>query len=182
MTKRQILKEPLLYFLIIGLIIFFINSWVKKNSELDRTILPPDKINVDSTVIKDLKQQYQVMAGVNPDQTTLDQLIDNYIFDEVLYREGLKAGVQYSDETKATIVRQMRELKKSELEIQEISDQQLDSFYAQNVNLFYMTPIDGAEDIADFKTRIRKKYITIKQNEYLNKVKPQLIDQYEVVR
>lgn len=88
-----LLKEPLLQFLLIGALIF-IAAEISANWKDHRQHV----IVIDNNLKNHLKNLYNVQFGVNPDDETLDQLVDNYIREEVMYREALRMGLADQDE------------------------------------------------------------------------------------
>lgn len=90
---KMLIKEPLLQFLAIGTLIFvvahMVTAWHQRQQQV---------IVVDDGLIRHLENLYNVQFGIYPDKKTLDQLEDNYIREEALYREALKLGLGNQDE------------------------------------------------------------------------------------
>jgi hypothetical protein len=80
-------------FVFLGLLIYFgVTLRDQAVVEADRTV------TVDAAVIDHLKGLYEVRYGYLPDDLSLEELVENYIMDEVLYREALKLGFDDGDE------------------------------------------------------------------------------------
>ena len=90
---KCLVKEPLLQFLLMGAVIFVLygalTHWKEDRS---RTIV------IDEALETYLGNLYKAQFGGYPDTETLDQLVDNYIREEVMYREALKLGLAQQDE------------------------------------------------------------------------------------
>jgi hypothetical protein len=92
MKAGRILKEPLLHFLVAGCLLFVLFAYV------DRTALQaPDTIVVDDAVVESLRQQFQRTRMRAPTQAELQGLVDGWVREEVLYREGLAMGLGADD-------------------------------------------------------------------------------------
>lgn len=87
------LREPLLQFLVLGLLIFVFAGWrARVNDETRSTI------TIDAGLISYLKNLYNVQYGFFPDAETLEFLINNHVREEVLLREAMKLGLAQDDE------------------------------------------------------------------------------------
>lgn len=88
----KIFKEPLFHFLIIGIGIFIINGFFSQGQSSDNEII----ITLDD--IQRLKTLYAQNWNKEPDQQTLDKLIDQYVESEIYYKEALKLNLDHNDE------------------------------------------------------------------------------------
>lgn len=92
MTIGRILREPLLHFLLIGLGLFLVFNIVSGNrGGADRRIV------VNDATLAALTERYTSLWQRAPSAAELQRLIDSYVHDEVLYREGLKLGLDRDD-------------------------------------------------------------------------------------
>ena len=91
--KKQ-LKEPLLHFLILGGLIFALNTWrdAARPAKIEST-----HIEVTAAVIERLRAGYERQFGQAPDETELRGLVTAHIREEVLYREALAMGLDRDD-------------------------------------------------------------------------------------
>jgi hypothetical protein len=87
----RLLREPLLHFLVAGALLFIVFDWVRQD--------PPeaDVIVVDSQRAESLAAQFERTWGRPPTPPELEGLIENWVQEEMLYREGLALGLQRSD-------------------------------------------------------------------------------------
>src|SRR3972149_7669478 len=96
MKLMQILREPLVHFLVLGAGIFFI-SGLLRNPEADK----PDRIVVTAGHIRQIIEGWSRTWQRPPTPQELEGLIEDYIKEEVFYREALVLGLDRDD----TIVR-----------------------------------------------------------------------------
>lgn len=89
----RLLREPLLHFLAIGALLFALDAWVNGPGASD-----PSAIRVDQAQANALAVQFERTWQRPPTQAELRQSIDAWIEDELLYREGLSAGLDREDE------------------------------------------------------------------------------------
>ena len=87
----RLLREPLLHFLLAGALLFVIFDLVNQ----DQT--EPDLIVVDAARTASLSAQFQRTWNRPPTAQELEGLVNNWIEEEVLYREGLALGLERSD-------------------------------------------------------------------------------------
>jgi hypothetical protein len=93
---RNLLREPLVHFLLLGTVVFAIFQWVGDGSGVQE-----GRITVTSGRIEQLVTGFSRTWHRPPTRKELDGLIEEYIRDEVLYREALAMGLDKDD----TIVR-----------------------------------------------------------------------------
>ena len=104
MRIRKLLGEPLLHFLLIGIALFGAYRWVSPGDSGGRRIV------ISQGVIDDLVTQHVAARGREPSTTELNHLIESYVRDEILYREGVKLGLERDDIVVKRRVRQKIEL------------------------------------------------------------------------
>jgi PPIC-type PPIASE domain len=89
---RTVLREPLLHFLLLGLALFALfNAVSGARGGVDRRI-----VISDGTVAL-LVQRHQATWQRPPTASELQGLIDTYVREEMLYREGVAMGLQRDD-------------------------------------------------------------------------------------
>jgi len=103
MRVRRLLGEPMLHFLLIGIGLFGAYQWMAPGDSSGRIV-------VTQGVVDDLVTQHVAAKGREPSSTELNHLIESYIRDEVLYREGVKLGLDRDDIVVKRRVRQKVEL------------------------------------------------------------------------
>jgi hypothetical protein len=138
----QILREPLVHFLLIGLGLFVLYGRVAIEGSDSRTI------EVSSARVQDLSQQYQAVWSRPPTATELQGLIDTYIHDEVMYREGLAMGLDANDPVIKRRVRQKLDVISEEIGNQQAAtDAELADYLAKNPGTFRRAPILSFEQV-----------------------------------
>jgi len=129
---RRILKEPLFHFLLLGGLIFFMASFVyNKDRKAEHTIV------ISNEKIGNIIRLYTVTAGAPPTKKQLDAMIDDYIKEEIFYRESLKMKLDKDDEIIRRRLSQKMEFLQSDLSIVGTpSQKQLEDFYLSHPGNF----------------------------------------------
>ena len=104
MSIGRILREPLLHFLIIGLALFLYYGHVAPGSSDERRIV------VSQAQVDELAQRFQATWNRPPTAQELSGIVDSYVSDEVLYREGKALGLDRDDPVIKRRVRQKLEV------------------------------------------------------------------------
>jgi parvulin-like peptidyl-prolyl isomerase len=104
MRIRTLLAEPMLHFLLIGVALFAAYQWRAPVDSAGRTIV------ITQGVVDDLVTQQLAARGREPSAAELNHLIASYVHDEILYREGVKLGLDRDDLVVKRRVRQKIEL------------------------------------------------------------------------
>jgi len=104
MRTREVLAEPLLHFLVIGIALFAAYKWMAPDDSAGRRIV------ITQGVIDDLVTQHVAAKGREPSDIELKYLIESYVHDEILYREGVKLGLERDDIVVKRRVRQKIEM------------------------------------------------------------------------
>jgi len=121
-------REPLAHFLIAGALVFLVASW--RGSTVD----PADRtITIDEAKVTWLARQFEQTWQRTPTPAEIDQLIRDYVKEEVYYREALRMGLDQED---PIIRRRMRSkmefLASSEVESVVPSDAELQAWLDKN--------------------------------------------------
>ncbi|WP_247771151.1 peptidylprolyl isomerase [Bradyrhizobium sp. 192] len=125
----RLLREPLLQFLALGAVLFALYGLAgKRNGEV------AERIVVSASRIANLSDGFARTWRRQPSELELQGLIEDYVRDEVLYREGRAAGLDRDDVIIRRRVRQKMEFLADD--IPEPSDEQLAAFLASNPDRF----------------------------------------------
>ena len=89
---KRLIKEPLLHFLVLGVMLFFLFFQVA-----DPNLDSPEKIIVTQADLERLKSQWQRQWRRPPTQQELDGMVESYIRETILYREALALGLDQDD-------------------------------------------------------------------------------------
>jgi parvulin-like peptidyl-prolyl isomerase len=100
----MLLGEPMLHFLLIGIALFAAYQWMAPVDSDGRRIV------ITQGVVDDLVTQHVAAKGREPSSTELNHLIESYVHDEILYREGVKLGLERDDIVVKRRVRQKIEV------------------------------------------------------------------------
>lgn len=93
---RKFLREPLVHFLALGALVFLVFHFAANRGEA-----PEGRIAVSAGRVQQLATGFTRTWHRGPSQQELDGLVEDYIREEVLYREALAMGLDKDD----TIVR-----------------------------------------------------------------------------
>jgi len=104
MRIRRLLSEPMLHFLLIGIALFAAYRWKAPEDAGGRRII------VTEGVVNDLVTQHVAARGREPSAAELNHLIESYVRDEILYREGVTLGLDRDDIVVKRRVRQKIEV------------------------------------------------------------------------
>ena len=127
----RLLREPLLQFLAIGTILFALYGLAGKGRED-----APEKIVVSASRVTNLADGFARTWRRPPSEQELQGLIEDYIRDEVFYREGRAAGLDRDDVVVRRRVRQKMEFLAEDMSVPEPSDEQLAAYLASNPERF----------------------------------------------
>jgi hypothetical protein len=103
MRIRTLLGEPMLHFLLIGIALFGVYRWGSPADSGGRIV-------ITRGVVDDLITQHVAARGREPSTTELNHLIESYVRDEILYREGVRLGLERDDIVVKRRVRQKIEM------------------------------------------------------------------------
>lgn len=93
--NRSLWKEPLPWFLLIGLLIFLFDGWLADRNNQKY------KIQITEGQVQSLVSKWQAQMGRSPSTRELQGLMEDQVNQEILYREALKLNLEEND----TIIR-----------------------------------------------------------------------------
>ncbi len=129
--KPPLLREPLLQFLVMGAALFGLFSIVaKKEAEV------PTKVVVSATRVATLADRFARTWRRPPTDGELQGLVEDYIRDEIFYREGRAAGLDRDDFVIRRRVRQKMEFLAEDMAAVEPSDEELAAYLSSNPERF----------------------------------------------
>jgi hypothetical protein len=129
--KFALLKEPLLHFLVLGAALFGLFSVVdKKGTEA------PTKVIISASSVANLADRFARTWQRPPTEQELQGLIEDYIREEIYYREGRAAGLDRDDVVIRRRVRQKMEFLAEDVAAAEPRDEQLGAYLASNPERF----------------------------------------------
>jgi hypothetical protein len=121
----------LLHFLVLGAALFgLFNMTAKKDAEA------PTKVIISTSRVATLADGFARIWRRPPTEQELQGLIDDYIRDEIFYREGRAAGLDRDDSVIRRRVRQKMEFLAEDMAAAEPSDADLAAYLASNAERF----------------------------------------------
>jgi peptidyl-prolyl cis-trans isomerase C len=122
----RLLREPLLHFLLLGFAIHVAASHFDRDSGRYR-------IDAGAAQRARLAELYRQQYGAPPSRAELEQLVEQYVRNEILYREGLAMGLADDDEIVRRRVVQKIEFVNEDLDDEPAADPaELARYFAQN--------------------------------------------------
>ncbi|MEM1433410.1 MAG: peptidylprolyl isomerase [Pseudomonadota bacterium] len=123
-ARRRWLREPLLWFLAVGAVLF----WFAGREDTDTST-----IIVDQAVLERLEDQWQAQMGRSATDAELDGLIGDWLKEEIYSREALAMGLDENDTIiRRRLVQKLRFLTEDLALASEPTAEELAAFYASN--------------------------------------------------
>jgi hypothetical protein len=130
--KLPLLREPLLQFLVLGAVLFGLFGMFGKGNEAEA----PAKIVIPAARVATLADGFARTWRRPPTEQETKGLVDDYIRDEVFYREGRAAGLDRDDVVIRRRVRQKMEFLAEDMTAADASEEQLATFLASHPERF----------------------------------------------
>ncbi len=124
----KILRDPLLHFLILGGLLFFVYQ-VRNGSDDDMTI------RISNEQVELLKRQYQQTWMDEPSSEAADIMIESFVLDEIYAREAFKLSMHTDDPVVKKRMRMKMELL-TDLLVAQPSDEEIKAFYEANIQRY----------------------------------------------
>jgi len=152
---RRAMREPLIQFIALGGLLFLSTHVIAEHRDSSNK-----EIVVDHSVSERIAKLYEMQTGTSPSAGRLEALVDEYIRDEILYREAKKIGLDQNDEIiKRRLTQKLDFLQRDLAVIPEPTDDQLRSYYSSHAAEFtspetvtfthiYFNPDHGGSDAA----------------------------------
>jgi peptidyl-prolyl cis-trans isomerase C len=130
---RKVIREPLLHFLLIGLILFGLYAWRERgktsNGNYQITLTLDDLRQLDISFVSQWHRQ--------PTQEEFSGLVEEFIRQEILYREGLAMGLDKDDTiVKRRMAQKVQFLAEDVATAHEPTTEELKAWYAGNSQRF----------------------------------------------
>lgn len=138
-TMRRLLREPLLHFLLIGVVLFGVYSLVSPG--YSKAVAPSKEIRLSLDEITQLTQLFQSQWRRLPSQQELQRMVENKVEQEILYREALAMGLDKNDEiVKRRMAQKMQFLAEDNAVAREPTTAELNAWFEQNRVRFAQPP------------------------------------------
>jgi peptidyl-prolyl cis-trans isomerase C len=129
---EKILKEPLLVFLLLGGAMFLLFQQVSNDNQSDNS-----ELVVTERQIKALSLGYEKVWQRPPNEKEVEGLIQNYIREEVLYREALAMGLDKGDGVVRRRLHQKMEFLSEDIaSLDEPTEQELQDYLLANQDAY----------------------------------------------
>jgi peptidyl-prolyl cis-trans isomerase C len=135
----KLFRDPLVVFLLIGGGIFLLYAKLNPGESSEES--NPNRIEVTSDIQNMLISEWSERWKRQPTPEEFKALLDEHIKEELLFREATKLGLDQSD----TIIRRrlaekMEFLTADIANLEEVSDETLNSYYQENANNYRVEP------------------------------------------
>lgn len=125
----KLLKEPLLHFLLIGVGLFFLFSQLNSDEEASDT----QQIIVNKSKLEVLSSTFMEENSIPPTDKEVQELLENYIREEVLSREAIAIGLDQDDRIiRHRLAQKMQYLFEDVAIVEEPSDEVLKAYFQEN--------------------------------------------------
>ena len=132
---RKLWREPLVHFLLIGAALFvFYDQTREQGSEA------PNRIVMSSGQVEQFAANFKRTWMRPPTETELEALIENYVREEVFYREALAMGLDQSDPVVRQRMRSKLEFILEDLSSAEVADEVLLAYLKEHPDKFRTQP------------------------------------------
>jgi hypothetical protein len=120
---RRVVREPIVHFLALGLALWLVLTSITD----DRGRYT---IDIDQSRIRQIAQRYTEQFGEPPNATQMHELVDQYIRDEIAYREGVGMHLDRDDEiVRRRVVQKYNFLQNDRLAVDQPDDAALQRWY-----------------------------------------------------
>ena len=154
-------REPFLHFLILAAALFGLNAVFNRPADA-----PPDRILVDAEKTARLADEFQRTRDRPPTRRELEDMVGEYVKEEILYREALELGLDQDDPVIRRRMRQKMEIRAAEqAQRQPPADADLEAFMGSRPEMFrglgrvsfqnvYLDPETTSEPVEQRATRL----------------------------
>jgi len=129
---KHLITEPLVQFLVLGVLLFIVVGFVQQQANTQSRDITIGNEQVNLMIIN-----YKTQTGSLPTKAEVDAMINDYIHEEISYREAKKMGLDKDDEIiKRRLAQKFDFLQTDLTEIPTPSEETLEQFYKSNPALF----------------------------------------------
>jgi hypothetical protein len=132
---RRLIREPLLHFFVLGAGLFAVFAW-----DNDEALQAPDDIVVDASRLDAIRLQFERVWQRPPTPEELQSLVDNWVREEILYREGLTLGLDRNDPVLRRRVAQKMEFISEELVEVQPDTGAIEAWFSDNAEKYRVDP------------------------------------------
>lgn len=155
---RLALKEPLLHFFVLGACLFLLFAWLNRGM-----MQAPDEVVVDQARVDGLVAQFERVWQRPPSPEEVRGLIDGWVREEILYREGVALGLDVNDSVVRRRVAQKVAFIADGIAPREPTDVELEQWLQTHADQYRIQPVyelqqvyfDPAKHDADLGDRLQ---------------------------
>lgn len=142
---KSLIKQPLVHFLLIGFAFFLLFNLFGDGDDLDSKTIVVDKeslMNFYQYRSKAFNQDVFEQRLASMPKEELDQMINDYIRQEVLYREAMAMGLDKEDFViKQRMIQKVEFISQGIAEaVTELSEDEIKRYYEENMEDYYVQP------------------------------------------
>lgn len=130
---RRIAQQPLTHFLVAGFLLFIGVTVVERRDSGNSR-----EIQVSAAEIQRLQDVWSRQYGRTPTLTELRNLVDDYVREEVYYREAVASGLDKGDSIIRRRLVEKMEFLSQEVASGEFTEKELQDYFARNRNKFQL--------------------------------------------
>lgn len=133
----KLLKDPLVHFLAIGVLLFAVSAWRGETVSTGR-----ERIVITAAQVEQARSAATALQGREPTAEELTTLLEPTIRDEVFYREALALGLDVGDdEVRRRLIEKMSYLTQGLADPEPSSADELRAFYDSSPEIFTIPPL-----------------------------------------
>jgi len=152
---KKIFKEPIVIFLLLGITFYMLNGWITKSA-----VPEENRIEVTNADVEQLAVQFSQTWMRPATAEEMEGLVNEFVRDEVYYREAMAMGLDKDDKVVRRRMRQKLEIMLNDMTTANVpSDQVLRTYMEENQEIFRQDPIITFEQVylnADQRPNIDK--------------------------
>ncbi|MGA2841968.1 MAG: peptidyl-prolyl cis-trans isomerase [Steroidobacteraceae bacterium] len=129
---QPLLREPFFHFLTLGAVIFAVAHLVQsERAAAERQIV------VDEQLQRRIVELNQTQSGITPGREQLERLVEEYIDDEVMYREAMRMGLDRDDQiVRRRLIQKVQFLQRDLAAAPKAGESDLRAYYIAHPQLF----------------------------------------------
>ena len=130
------LREPLVHFLLLGALIFGVDALTGESAEHTET-----RLDITAADLERIRALHALQWGAPPADSALPALLDDYIRQEILFREGVSLGFDQGDPVvRNRVVQKMEFLLQAPELLTEPAEDQLAAYFAAHKDRYRAPP------------------------------------------
>lgn len=148
---KKLLREPLLHFILIGVVFFLLYALVSPEDTGDQEIL------IDESDLEEIATKFEAQWNRLPTESELGKLMQEKIRQEVFYQEALKLNLDHNDEMiKRRLSQKMQFLSNDLADLAQPTQEELEAYLEEHLDK-YLTPAIYSLEHIYFSTEQREQ-------------------------